>query len=277
MSDGQIAGSAAVHGDGINDAEHGEMNWVLATDRLTKRFGQLTAVSAVTFSVAHGEAFGILGRNGAGKTTLIKMLTTLLPPTSGSASVAGHDLVREAAAVRRLIGYVPQGLSSDADLTARENLQILAALYDIPRAQRPARIQSILSLVGLEDAANRLVKTYSGGMTRRLEIGQAMLHRPPLLFLDEPTVGLDPVAREAIWNHVQQLRAEFGVAVCLTTHYMDEAQHLCSRFMVLRNGAAVAIGTLAELRAAASLPDASLDDLFGYFTEGPAAQEMHGG
>ena len=254
-----------------------ETNTVLATDGLTKRFGQITAVNAVTFSVARGETFGILGRNGAGKTTLIKMLTTLLPPTSGSASIAGHDLAREAATVRRLIGYVPQSLSSDPDLTARENLRIQTVLYDIPRAQRSERIESILALVGLEDAANRLVKTYSGGMTRRLEIGQAMLHRPLLLFLDEPTVGLDPVAREAIWQHVQQLRAELGVAVCLTTHYMDEAQHLCSRFLVLRSGAVAAMGSLAELRAAAGRGDASLDDLFGLFTGDGLPQERHDG
>jgi ABC-2 type transport system ATP-binding protein len=131
--------------------------------------------------------------------------------------------------------------------------------------------------VGLEDAANRLVKTYSGGMTRRLEIGQAMLHRPLLLFLDEPTVGLDPVAREAIWQHVQQLRAELGVAVCLTTHYMDEAQHLCSRFLVLRSGAVAAMGSLAELRAAAGRGDASLDELFGLFTGDGLVQERHDG
>jgi ABC-2 type transport system ATP-binding protein len=253
------------------------MSIVLATDRLTKTFDRVTAVNAVTFCVARGEAFGILGRNGAGKTTLIKMLTTLLPPTSGSATIAGHDLAREASIVRRLIGYVPQGLSSDPDLTARENLQILAALYDIPRAERAARIHSVLALVGLEDAANRLVKTFSGGMTRRLEIGQSMLHRPPLLFLDEPTVGLDPVAREAIWKYVQQLRSELSVAVCLTTHYMDEAQHLCSRFLILRHGAAVALGSLSELRAAAGKRDASLDDLFGHFTGAGAEQEIHNG
>jgi ABC-2 type transport system ATP-binding protein len=249
------------------------MNNVLSTDRLTKRFGDVTAVNDVTFGIAPGEAFGILGRNGAGKTTLIKMLTTLLPPTSGSASIAGRDLVREAATVRRLIGYVPQGLSSDPDLTAHENLDIMAALYDIPRAERAARIRSTLSLVGLEAAAHRLVKTYSGGMIRRLEIGQAMLHRPPLLFLDEPTVGLDPVARAAIWSHVRQLRAESGVAICLTTHYMDEAEHLCSRFLVLRDGWIVTAGSLAELRATAGRADATLDDLFGHFTgDGPPAE-----
>jgi len=231
------------------------------------------AVNAVTFRIEPGQAFGVLGRNGAGKTTLIKMLTTLLPPSSGSASIAGHDLAREAATVRRLIGYVPQGLSSDPDLTARENLEIMAALYDIPRAERAARIRDTLTLVGLGDVARRLVKTYSGGMIRRLEIGQAMLHRPALLFLDEPTVGLDPVARAAIWSHVRQLRAESGVAVCLTTHYMDEAEHLCSRFLVLRNGSIVTAGSLAELRATARRADASLDDLFRFFTGDPLSPE----
>ena len=243
-----------------------EMTTVLSTDRLTKRFGHVAAVNGVTFGIAAGEAFGILGRNGAGKTTLIKMLTTLLPPTSGTASIAGHDLAREPGTVRRLIGYVPQGLSSDPDLTARENLEIMAALYDIPRAERAARVRATLALVGLEEAANRLVKTYSGGMIRRLEIGQAMLHRPRLLFLDEPTVGLDPVAREAIWSHVRELRAEYGVAVCLTTHYMDEAERLCSRFLVLRRGSIVTMGSLGDLRAAAGRADATLDDLFGQFT-----------
>ena len=246
---------------------------ILSTNGLTKRFGHMTAVNAVTFGIAPGEAFGILGRNGAGKTTLIKMLTTLLPATSGSASIAGHDLAREAATVRRLIGYVPQGLSSDPDLTGKENLEIMAALYDVPRAERATRIRSTLSLVGLGDVADRLVKTYSGGMIRRLEIGQAMLHRPPLLFLDEPTVGLDPVARAAIWSHVRQLRAESGVAICLTTHYMDEAEHLCSRFLVLRNGSIVTDGSLAELRATAGRADASLDDLFGFFTGDTSSAE----
>lgn len=252
-----------------------DLQSILSVDRLSRRFGRVNAVNVVSFDVARSEAFGILGRNGAGKSTLIKMLTTLLPPTSGTALIAGHDLVSESAAVRRLIGYVPQGLSSDPDLTARENLQMLAALYSLPRSQRASRIQSILELAGLEDAANRQVKTFSGGMTRRLEIGQAMLHQPPLLFLDEPTVGLDPVARDAIWQHVRQLRTELAVAVCLTTHYMDEAQHLCSRFLVLRNGSIAALGSLAELRAAADDPDATLDQLFAHFAGSTADQQDH--
>jgi ABC-2 type transport system ATP-binding protein len=248
---------------------------VLATHSLTKRFDGVIAVNGASFSVAEGEAFGILGRNGAGKTTLIKLLTTLLPPTSGSATVAGCDLVREPARVRRRIGYVPQGLSMDPDLTARENLEIMAALYDIPRRERPQTIRSVLALVELEEAANRLVRTFSGGMVRRLEIGQCMLHRPQVLFLDEPTVGLDPVAREAIWAHVARLRQSFSVAICLTTHYMDEAEHLCSRFAVLRGGYIVALGSLDELRALARHPRASLDELFGYFTE-TQAEPRHG-
>jgi len=243
---------------------------VLATHALSKRFDGVSAVDGATFSVAEGEAFGILGRNGAGKTTLIKMLTTLLSPTSGSATVAGCDLVRQPARVRRHIGYVPQGLSMDPDLTARENLEIMAVLYDLPRRERPQAIRSMLGLVGLEEAADRLVRTFSGGMVRRLEIGQCMLHRPQVLFLDEPTVGLDPVAREAIWAHVGELRRTFSVAICLTTHYMDEAAHLCSRFAVLRGGSIVALGSLAELRALAGRPGATLDELFGDFTEAEA-------
>jgi ABC-2 type transport system ATP-binding protein len=164
-------------------------------------------VDALTVSVAAGEVFGLLGPNGAGKSTVIKMLTTLLPPTSGTASVAGFDIVRESGEVRRVIGYVPQLLSADGSLTGYENLLIFAKLYDIPRAERETRVRDALAFMGLTDAVNKLVQTYSGGMIRRLEIAQSMLHRPQVLFLDEPTVGLDPLARETVWNHLEELRA----------------------------------------------------------------------
>jgi len=172
--------------------------------------------------------FGLLGPNGAGKTTTIKMLITLLPATSGSATVAGHDIAHEARAVRRSIGYVPQLLSSDGALSARENLDISGPVPH-SRPERRERIDEALRFMGLMDVGDNLVRTYSGGMVRRLEIAQAMLHAPPVLFLDEPTVGLDPTARRAVWEHVRKLRELEGTTILLTTHYMDEAAELCER------------------------------------------------
>jgi len=243
---------------------------ILATQSLTRRFGNILAVDRATLSVPEGEVFGLLGRNAAGKSTLIKMLTTLLPPTSGSATVAGFDIVRQAAQVRRVIGYVPQALSADGELTGYENLDIFARLYDIPRSTRKARIQEGLAFMDLNDAADRLVSTYSGGMIRRLEIAQSMLHRPRLLFLDEPTVGLDPVARETVWRHIEQLRSSFGMTIFLTTHYMDEAEKLCSRVAIMRRGAIVVAGTLDELYADMARqghPEATLEDVFARYTD----------
>ncbi len=220
-----------------------------------------------------GEVFGLLGRNGAGKSTLIKMLTTLLPPTAGSAQVGGFDIVHQAAQVRAIIGYVPQALSADGELTGYENLQVFARLYDIPRVTRGSRILEALELMGLVGAARKLVGTYSGGMIRRLEIAQSMLHRPKVLFLDEPTVGLDPVAREAVWDHIARLRASFGMTIILTTHYMDEAARLCGRFGIMRRGKLVALGSLQELRAASGGGEATLDALFAHYTEDPSEDE----
>lgn len=179
---------------------------ILETKSLTRRFGALTAVDGLGISVQPGEIFGLVGPNGAGKTTVIKMLTTLLPPTSGDAWVAGYDIVHYAAQVRRVIGYVPQLLSADGSLTGRENLLIFAKLYHIPRTDREERIRDALTFMGLAEVANKMVRDYSGGMIRRLEIAQSMLHRPRALFLDEPTVGLDPVARKAVREHIQRLR-----------------------------------------------------------------------
>ena len=239
---------------------------VLATRALTRRFGDLVAVDALDLDVAHGEVFGLLGRNGAGKTTLIKMLTTLLPPSSGRATVAGYDVVREPAHVRAIIGYVPQAISADGELTGRENLEVFARLYDIPRALRRARIEEGLAFMGLTDAADKLVRTYSGGMIRRLEIAQSMLHRPEVLFLDEPTVGLDPVARETVWEHVEQLKSRYGTTILVTSHYMDEVARLCDRVAILRRGRHVAVGTLAALAATSGLGNPSLDEVFAYYT-----------
>jgi ABC-2 type transport system ATP-binding protein len=241
---------------------------VLETLSLTRRFGEHTAVDSLTVSVKRGEVFGLLGPNGAGKTTTLKMLTTLLPPTSGNARLAGFDIVRQSADVRRVIGYVPQLLSADGALTGYENLLIFAKLYDIPRGDREARIRSALAFMGLVDAAQQVVRTYSGGMIRRLEIAEAMLHRPRVLFLDEPTVGLDPLARSAVWQHIEQLRADYGTTIVLTTHLMDEADSLCNRLAIMHLGKVAAIGTPAELKASLNGNGKTLDDVFVHYAGG---------
>jgi ABC-2 type transport system ATP-binding protein len=236
---------------------------ILETEALTRRFGLLTAVDALTISVEAGEVFGLLGPNGAGKTTAIKMLTTLLPPTSGKATVAGFDITRQAAKVRRMIGYVPQALSVDGSLTGYENLLIFAKLYDIPRNERQARLRDALAFMGLSDAADKLVREYSGGMIRRLEIAQSTLHRPPVLFLDEPTVGLDPLARKAVWEHVERLRNDYGTTIVLTTHYMEEADSLCNRVAIMHLGKVAVIGAPEELKR--SMAGGTLDDVFVHY------------
>jgi ABC-2 type transport system ATP-binding protein len=238
---------------------------IINTIALTRRFGSLKAVDELTITVEAGEVFGLLGPNGAGKTTVIKMLTTLLPPTSGQASVTSFDVVREAAKVRRVIGYVPQMLSADGTLTGYENLLIFAKLYDLPRAERTARVRHALAFMGLADAADKLVRKYSGGMIRRLEIAQSMLHQPQLLFLDEPTIGLDPIARKAVWEHIERLRADSGTTIFLTTHFMEEADSLCSRVAIMHLGRVVAIGTPADLKASLGIAEATLDDVFVHY------------
>ncbi len=242
------------------------MTTVLETETLVRRFGALTAVKGLTLSVAAGEVFGLLGPNGAGKSTVIKMLTTLLPPTSGTAQVVGHDILRHPGEVRRVIGYVPQVLSADGTLTGRENLLIFAKLYDIPRAERKSRVQGALEFMGLTDVGDKMVRDYSGGMIRRLEIAQSMLHRPPVLFLDEPTVGLDPLARRAVWDHLRRMRADFGTTIFLTTHYMEEADALCSRVAIMHHGEVVAGGRVAELKAGIGGDGTTLEDVFTHYT-----------
>jgi ABC-2 type transport system ATP-binding protein len=242
----------------------------IETHGLTRRFGAVTAVDHVDLTVRAQEMFALLGPNGAGKTTTIKMLITLLPPSEGSARVADHDVVAEAAQVWRSIGYVPQLVSADGALTGAQNLRLSARLYHLPRADREARIHAALRFMGLEDAADRLVRTYSGGMIRRLELAQAMLHRPAVLFLDEPTVGLDPIARAAVWEHVRRLRDEEGATILLTTHYMEEADELCDRIAIMLAGRVVATGTPGELKAEVG-PDATLDDAFAHIA-GPDAE-----
>jgi ABC-2 type transport system ATP-binding protein len=238
---------------------------ILETFQLTRCYGALTAVNAVTFAVRPGEVFGLIGPNGAGKTTTIKMLTTLLPPTSGNALVAGFDIVHEARNVRRSIGYVPQLVSADGNLTGYENLLLFAKLYDISAKERPDRIQKALDFMELTEAQNNLVKTYSGGMIRRLEIAQAVLHQPRILFLDEPTVGLDPVARQSVWKQVELL-AQHGTTVILTTHYMEEAESLCSRVAIMHKGNIVADGTTTELKKSVGGKKTTLDDVFAFYS-----------
>jgi ABC-2 type transport system ATP-binding protein len=228
---------------------------------LTKRFGDLTAVDHVSLTIGEGEIFGLIGPNGAGKSTLIKMLTTLLPPTSGSATVAGYDIARQPAKVRQRIGYVPQSLSADGSLTGRENLLLSARLYGIPARERRVRIVQALETMGLTDAADHVVQRYSGGMIRRLEIAQSMLHRPAVLFMDEPTVGLDPVARVTVWSHVRRLREAFRTTMLLTSHYMEEVEALCGRIAMIACGRIAAVGTPAELKALVG-PNATLEDVF---------------
>jgi ABC-2 type transport system ATP-binding protein len=238
---------------------------ILQTESLTKRFGSLTAVDALTISIEPREIFGLVGPNGAGKTTVIKMLTTLLPPSSGTATIDGYSIAHDAAKVRRVIGYVPQLLSADGGLTGYENLLMFAKLYDLPRRERNQRISEVLDFMGLSAFSDKLVRTYSGGMIRRLEIAQAMLHRPKVLFLDEPTIGLDPVARKAVWEHVQQLRENYGTTILLTTHYMEEADTLCNRLAIMHMGKVAAIGSPSELKASVG-KGVTLDDVFAYYS-----------
>ncbi len=239
---------------------------MIETSLLTRRFGDLTAADGVDLCVAAGEVFGLLGPNGAGKTTVVKMLTTLLPPTSGRATVAGFDVQRSAARVRAEIGYVPQLVSVDGTLTAYENLLIFAKIYAVPRAERQERIAAALEFVGLQEAAHRQVHGYSGGMMRRLEIALAILHRPRVLFLDEPTVGLDPLARQAVWQHLRLLRQEYGMTIFLTTHFMEEADNLCGRVAIMNLGRISALGQPEELKVSIGRPDATLDEVFAHYT-----------
>jgi ABC-2 type transport system ATP-binding protein len=232
---------------------------------LTYRFGEHTAVDGVDLQVRAGEVFGLLGPNGAGKTTTIRVLTTLLPAAEGNARVFGIDVARHRMRIRRLLGYVPQQLSADANLTGRENVGLFARLYDVPRRDRAIRVEEALSSMGLTDAADRLAGTYSGGMIRRLELAQALINRPRLLILDEPTIGLDPIARAGVWERLQELRAASGTTILLTTHYLDEADHLCETVALMHRGTLRAVGSPGELKASLG-PDASLEDVFRHFT-----------
>jgi ABC-2 type transport system ATP-binding protein len=239
---------------------------------LTRRFDALAAVDQIDLTVEAGTIFGLLGPNGAGKSTTIKMLTTLLPPSSGTAQVAGWDVAREPERVRRAIGYVPQLVSADGGLTGTENLTLSAALYDIARRQRSARIGDALEFMGLSHVAHALVRTYSGGMVRRLEIAQALLHMPAVLFLDEPTIGLDPIARRAVWERLLASRHQFATTILITTHDMEEAEALCDVLAIMHAGRVAALGSPADLKSRVG-PGATLDDVFVEFAGGTIADE----
>jgi len=227
----------------------------ISVQGISKRFGALLAVDNVSFTVAKGEIFGLLGPNGAGKSTLIRMLTTLVPPTGGTAVVAGHDIIHDANAVRERIGVIPQNMTSDPELTCAENIGIHARLYGITGAERRRRTAELLEAVGLTDRANALASTLSGGMRRRLEIARGMVHNPQILFLDEPTTGLDPASRISVWEMITHLRSEQGRTLFLTTHYMDEADRLCDRVAIVDRGRIVAMDTPVALKS--SVPGAS--------------------
>ena len=232
---------------------------------ISYRFGQHLAVDQVSLRIEPGETFGLLGPNGAGKTTTIRMLTTLLKPAEGIARVFGLDTASKPMRVRRMIGYVPQLLSADASLTGQENVELFARLFDVPRRERRQRVAEVLGAMGLDDAAGRLVKTYSGGMVRRLELAQALVNTPRLLVLDEPTVGLDPVARADVWEFITRLREASAMTVLMTTHHMDEADLYCDRIALMHRGTLRATGTPADLKAELG-GEATLDTVFRHYT-----------
>ena len=224
-------------------------NVAISVENIVKRYGNFTAVDGITFQVDDGEIFGLLGPNGAGKSTLIRMMTTLTPVTSGRAVVSGHDVSREPDAVRRTIGVIPQALTSDVDLTVEENLSIYAKLYEVPKADRERNIHDLLEAVDLVKWRGAQTKTLSGGMRRRLEIARGLVHNPRIFFLDEPTTGLDPVSRVAVWEMLNHLKNARNLTMLLTTHYMDEADRLCDRIAIVDHGKLVALDTPMALKA----------------------------
>jgi ABC-2 type transport system ATP-binding protein len=225
------------------------MDYIIETHDLTRVYGNLIAVDKLNIQVEHGEVFGLLGPNGAGKTTTISMLSTILRPTSGSATVNGFDIVKQSAQVRKSIGIVFQEPSVDDRLTGRENMFMHANLYGVPKDVQKKRIEDLLVLVELDDRQNDALRTYSGGMRRRLEIARGLLHYPHVLFLDEPTIGLDPQTRELIWRYITALRKEQDITIILTTHYMEEADILCHRIAIIDFGKIVALDTPQNLKA----------------------------
>src|SRR5271156_5227805 len=242
----------------------------IAVENIVKRYGDFEAVKGVTFEVGDGEIFGLLGPNGAGKSTLIRMMTTLIPVSSGRAIVAGHDVSREPDAVRRVIGVIPQALTSDIDLTVEENLSIYAKLYEVPKAERKRNIDELLEAVDLTKWRGAQTKTLSGGMRRRLEIARGLVHSPRIFFLDEPTTGLDPVSRVAVWEMLTNIKSHRKLTILITTHYMDEADRLCDRIAIVDHGKLVALDTPSALKA--SVPGSNVVE--AQFQNAPADWEQ---
>jgi len=236
---------------------------------IVKKFGDFTAVNGISFAVKDGEIFGLLGPNGAGKSTLIRMMVTLLPPTGGTAIINGFDVVKKADDVRRSIGVIPQAMTSDLELTVYENLLIFAKLYGVPRDTRSRLIAELLAAVELTQWADKPVKNLSGGMRRRVEIARGLVHEPRVFFLDEPTTGLDPVSRTAVWGMLRKIKSQRDLTVLITTHYMDEADKLCDRIAIVDHGKLVALDSPEALKA--SIPGrapetVTLDDVFVHYT-----------
>jgi ABC-2 type transport system ATP-binding protein len=242
----------------------------IEVDHIVKKYGDFTAVDKVTFSVKEEEIFGLLGPNGAGKSTLIRMMTTLIPITAGSARIAGHDVQEYPDEARRAIGVIPQALTSDIDLTVEENLSIYAKLYDVPAARRRQNIDELLEVVDLTRWRHAQTKTLSGGMRRRLEIARGLVHSPQIFFLDEPTTGLDPVSRVAVWEMLTNIKKQRRLTILITTHYMDEADRLCDRIAIVDHGKLVALDTPAALKS--SVPGSNVIE--AQFENAPSGWEQ---
>jgi ABC-2 type transport system ATP-binding protein len=261
-------GSAATPTNGHDSTDRTVPN-AIEVEHIVKKYGDFTAVDDISFQVKDEEIFGLLGPNGAGKSTLIRMMTTLIPITAGKAWIAGHDVQKEPDAARRRIGVIPQALTSDLDLTIEENLNIYAKLYDVPAKKRKVAIDELLELVDLTKWRTAQTKTLSGGMRRRLEIARGLVHSPQIFFLDEPTTGLDPVSRVAVWEMLTNIKAHRKLTILITTHYMDEADRLCDRVAIVDHGTLVALDSPAALKA--SVPGSNVIEV--QFDNPPAGWE----
>jgi ABC-2 type transport system ATP-binding protein len=269
MTEATKKNNGAAHNGAERPVYDPEAPSAIEVEHIVKKYGEFTAVNDISFAVKEGEIFGLLGPNGAGKSTLIRMMTTLIPITSGKARIAGHDVSQEPNAARRMIGVIPQALTSDLDLTVEENMSIYAKLYDVPAKERQKSIEELLELVDLTKWRNAATKTLSGGMRRRLEIARGLVHHPRIFFLDEPTTGLDPVSRVAVWEMLGNIKAKRQLTILITTHYMDEADRLCDRIAIVDHGKLVALDAPMALKA--SVPGSNVIE--AQFDNAPADWE----